>query len=626
MSTVRPLVIGSLGITEIETGDVFPQSLVQNLTADLSSKLDTSTYTAVDVFDKVKTMDGSGSGLDADLLDGANGSFYLSWTNFTDKPTTLSGFGITDAQPLNSNLTAFAELSGIADRFPYFTASATLALGTVTSFARSLLDDADETQARATLGLTLGTDVQAFSANLDGLSGLNSTAGLVEQTGAATFTKRSIGVSNSSSVPTRADGDARWLSLSGGTMTGDIVLVGDGTLPNHPVTRAQLDAVVANTDPKPSVLTATTANITLSGLQTIEDHVGSDGDRVLVRAQTNAWQNGIWIMRSGAWERAPDMDTWSKFQGAETYVENGNLAGRKYLCLAPKTGTLGTTAVSWTTSFGGSLYTATNGVVLNSNSFELTGQALALHNLTGTGFIVRTASNTFAARSLAQPDAGLTITNPDAVSGNPTFALANDLAALEGLTGAGFARRTGTDAWSIVNLAQSDIAGLVSDLAAKANANNAALTGNPTAPTQTIGDNSTRIATTAFVNQTVAAVSSSLSIQASEALSEGNEVNFHNVSGNLRVRKASAATAGMEADGYVLANVSSGANATVFRSGVNDKKSGLTPGEILFLSSSASGAVQNTPPGASGQYVQIIGKAISATSYEFRRGDPIKRA
>ena len=51
-------------------------------------------YTASDVLTKIKTVDGSGSGLDADLLDGQEGSYYLNWANTTNKPDpviTLAG-------------------------------------------------------------------------------------------------------------------------------------------------------------------------------------------------------------------------------------------------------------------------------------------------------------------------------------------------------------------------------------------------------------------------------------------------------------------------------------------------------------------------------------------------------
>lgn len=67
----------------------------------------------------------------------------------------------------------------------------------------------------------------------------------------------------------------------------------------------------------------------------------------------------------------------------------------------------------------------------------------AIAALATTGISVRTGSGTWATRSLVQPAEGLTISNADGVAGNPTFALANDLAALEGLTTTGYIVRTG---------------------------------------------------------------------------------------------------------------------------------------------------------------------------------------
>lgn len=83
----------------------------------------------------------------------------------------------------------------------------------------------------------------------------------------------------------------------------------------------------------------------------------------------------------------------------------------------------------------------------------------AIAALLTNGISVRTGTGTWVTRSLAAPAAGFTITDSDGVSGNPTFALANDLAALEALSGTdGWAKRTGTDAWTISTPTAADVA------------------------------------------------------------------------------------------------------------------------------------------------------------------------
>jgi hypothetical protein len=90
-------------------------------------------------------------------------------------------------------------------------------------------------------------------------------------------------------------------------------------------------------------------------------------------------------------------------------------------------------------------------------TFALANDLAGLEGLGSSGIPARTATDTWAVRTMAAPAAGLTITNPGGVAGNPTFALANDLAAAEGLTGLGFVRRTATDTWTAQTIDTSNI-------------------------------------------------------------------------------------------------------------------------------------------------------------------------
>ncbi|MFM4814670.1 phage tail fiber protein [Aeromonas dhakensis] len=78
----------------------------------------------------------------------------LDWSKISSgKPTTLAGYGITDAQAKHPNLAALAGFTPAADRIPYFTSASAASVTPLTAFARSLLDDNDAAAARATLGV-----------------------------------------------------------------------------------------------------------------------------------------------------------------------------------------------------------------------------------------------------------------------------------------------------------------------------------------------------------------------------------------------------------------------------------------------------------------------------------------
>lgn len=110
-------------------------------------------------------------------------------------------------------------------------------------------------------------------------------------------------------------------------------------------------------------------------------------------------------------------------------------------------------------------------------------------------------------------------------------------------------------------------------------------------------------------------------ITASEALAAGDYVNIWDNAGAFAVRKADATIAGKEAHGFVLAAVSSAATATVYFEGTNTQVTSQTPGPVFLSTTPGLGTA--TAPSASGNIVQRVGIALSATSANFEASQPV---
>ena len=139
-----------------------------------------------------------------------------------------------------------------------------------------------------------------------------------------------------------------------------IVNLPDPTLAQHPATKAYVDSAVEGLAWKDSVRVASTANLTITGPgATIDGVTMSANDRVLLKDQTTASQNGLYIWNGAAvsMTRAADANTFAELEQAVVTVEEGTCAGASFRQTAVN-GTIDSTSVTWT-SFGTSAAAAT---------------------------------------------------------------------------------------------------------------------------------------------------------------------------------------------------------------------------------------------------------------------------
>ena len=129
----------------------------------------------------------------------------------------------------NAALAALAALTPAANKLAYFTGSTSAALADISSAGRALIDDADAATQRSTLGLVIGTNVQAQNARLQDIaSNLSGTSGAVEKTGANTFGTFTVSTAGKALIDD-ADAAAQRTTLGLGTVS-TLASDTDGTL------------------------------------------------------------------------------------------------------------------------------------------------------------------------------------------------------------------------------------------------------------------------------------------------------------------------------------------------------------------------------------------------------------
>jgi hypothetical protein len=138
--------------------------------------------------------------------------------------------------------------------------------------------------------------------------------------------------------------------------------------------KGYVDSVAEGLHVHESAVAATTANIDLSagGLLVVDGVQLVADNRVLVRAQTNKVQNGIYLAKVGAWVRALDYDSPTEIAGGDfTFVTGGTLYNSTGWVQIDEVGIIGTDPVEFVQFSGAGTYTAGTGLDLNGTEFVL---------------------------------------------------------------------------------------------------------------------------------------------------------------------------------------------------------------------------------------------------------------
>lgn len=419
-----------------------------------------------------------------------NGAIYKNGSNsvLRTMQAPVRGLTISNADgaggnptfALANNLAGIEGLTGLG--FPTRTGADTWAQRTLAGTAGQIqVANADGVSGNPTLGLATvaqgSTGTSFLKVNVDGYGRVVSTT--------------PVTLSDISNLV-----DTRYLQLSGGTMTGSLFLSQDPVAPmeaaNRQWVKSLVDNILTGTPAKAAVDACYDVNVNIANPPTnvADGYNLAVNNTVLLTGQTNPAENGPYIYKgvSVPMVRRLDSDGNSEITtGASFFVSNGTKYDNcVFTLIAPGPYTVGTTSLQFSQTNGigsvtvngpltktgnqlglaytsaltmttgqldlATLVTAGTGIKFSYDKYgRITGsltatpgdvgaqpvsaELTAVAGLSTYGLVTRTAAGTYAARQLVAPTRGFSISNADGVSSNPTFALTNNLAGIETLTG-----------------------------------------------------------------------------------------------------------------------------------------------------------------------------------------------